>query len=108
MDYLAAVFCMVLNTPVLLVFLAVCLLLFETALVAAGLLVCGATLVTLVLSTYSECICGAELTRSCVTQVPITLLHSAKAWLANRLVKIMANVVAFNPVLQINQSRGNF
>lgn len=99
MTYLAVVFCMVLNTPVLLVFF-VMFLLFDTAFAAAGLFACGAALDVLVLSTYSERICGAELTISCVTQVPITLLHSAKAWLANRLVNKMANAGAFNLVLQ--------
>jgi hypothetical protein len=104
MAYLAAAFCIVLNTPVLLVFLAVFLLLLDAALFGAGAVACGAVLATLVLSTYSECICGAELTKSCLTQVPITLLHSAKAWLANRLVNKMANAVAFNLVLQLNKS----
>lgn len=54
---------MVLNTPVLLVFLAIFLLL--AVLVTEGFAAAaGATFVTLVLSTYSECICGAELTSS--------------------------------------------
>ncbi len=83
---------MVLNTPVLLIFFAV-FLLFEAE---AGALACGAGLVTLVLSTYSECICAAELTMSCLTQVPITLLHSAKAWLANRLLNKMVDTMTFN------------
>lgn len=90
---------MVLNTPVLLVFLAVFLLL---AAFVAGLLAVAA-FTTLVLSTYSECICAAELTISCLTQVPITLLHSAKAWLANKLNKMASTVceiAAFNLVLQ--------
>lgn len=90
---------MVLNTPVLLVFLAVFLLV--AALLAAGFAAAtGAALTTLVLSTYSECICAAELTISCLTQVPMTLLHSAKAWLVNKLVNTMADTMAFNLLLQ--------
>ena len=49
MTYLAAIFCMVLNTPVLLVFFAV-FLLFDAVLAAAGVAACGAALVTLVLA----------------------------------------------------------
>ena len=56
-------FCMVLNTPVLLVFFAV-FLLFVAVLVAEGFVAATGAVFTLVLSTYSECICGAELTNS--------------------------------------------